>query len=138
MQQILSKYKNCGEFFFSLGSLLSNVCNAPPLYGVYIIYAIVPNVNDKLLYIGKGGSIKTNATFKNQKLCGRINATRGNGTAQTYFTTQMNNLSIQTIRFNWYVTFQNQLRDIPGCVEALLIQRYFQIYGALPPWNVCF
>jgi hypothetical protein len=28
--------------------------------------------------------------------------------------------------------------DVPGYVEGLLMQRYFEVHGKLPSWNICF
>jgi len=35
----------------------------------------------------------------------------------------------------WYETFNEKTKDIPSFVEALLLQRHFDIYGRLPDWN---
>lgn len=140
MQQILANYPQSGSFLFSLGSSLRNVCNAPNLPGVYLIYSFNSDGEEILKYIGKGGSIKTNGSWKSQMLIGRINASRGNPmvSAQTYFTNKVQQENLTQIKFRWYVTFNNNISDIPGFVEGLLIQEYFRVNGSLPDWNNCF
>ena len=35
----------------------------------------------------------------------------------------------------WYVTLDDNFRDLPGYVEGLLMQRFYTKYGRLPLWN---
>jgi hypothetical protein len=43
--------------------------------------------------------------------------------------------NIDALDIYWFVTFDTKHKDLPGFVESLLIQRFFEIHGKLPLWN---
>jgi hypothetical protein len=46
--------------------------------------------------------------------------------------------NIEALDIYWFVTFDKKNQDLPSYVLALLMQRYFEIHGSLPPWNESF
>ena len=42
---------------------------------------------------------------------------------------------IEALDVYWYDTFNDQNMDIPGFVEAIIMQRFFDLQGRLPRWN---
>jgi len=45
---------------------------------------------------------------------------------------------LEALHFEWYVTFDKENQDLPSYVEAIMMQRYFEIYRELPLWNKSF
>jgi len=46
--------------------------------------------------------------------------------------------NIDGLDIYWFVTFDKTNRDLPGYVEGLIMQIYFERYGSLPAWNNSF
>lgn len=131
----LDKYHNQGHFFFQKGDSLATQSRAVPnLPGVYYIIRLAQG-NVDLVYIGKSGTILQNGRFKNQLLRNRLNNKQDGIKRQLFFDLKMEQEDIDGLDIYWFVTFDNQHNDLPAYVEAVLIQRYFNIHGCLPPWN---
>jgi|SRR5690554_166515 len=140
----LNKYQNTGHFFFEKGSMLSQVTKeVPNLPGVYYILRLARGKID-LVYIGKSGTIEQNGTFKNQLLRKRLNTCVELGRndkqekdiqQQEFFEQKIDEENIDALDIYWFVTFDENHQDLPGYVEGALIQRYFDTFGELPPWN---
>lgn len=130
-----NKYKNNGHFFFRTGDTLSIVSkDVPNLPGVYYIIKLA-NGRIELVYIGKSGTMHQNATFGGQMLRGRINNKQDDVNRQQYFEQKVKEEQIDALDIYWFVTFDEKHKDLPGHVEGLLLQRYFELHGTLPPWN---
>lgn len=130
-----NKYKNNGHFFFQKGDKLTDVSkDVPELPGVYYIMRLAKGKID-LVYIGKSGTITQSGKFKKQLLRGRINNKQEGTKRQEFFDEKMNVENIDGLDIYWFVTMDKINSDLPGYVEGLLIQRYFGVYGELPPWN---
>ena len=54
---------------------------------------------------------------------------------QDFFNNIISNQSLDGLHIEWYVTFDKNNQDLPAYVEAVIFQRYFEIYGELPEWN---
>lgn len=131
----LNKYKNKGHFFFKIGDVLSiQSRDAPNLPGVYYILLLAGGKID-LVYIGKSGTILQNGNFKYQLLRNRINNKQEGQKRQQYFEQKISQEGIDGLAIYWFVTFDKQHQDLPGYVEGLIMQRYFDQYGCIPPWN---
>jgi hypothetical protein len=103
--------------------------------GVYLVHGYQDN-EWKLLYIGRSGTLHNNGTFSDQKLLKRITKGKQEGIPRRrFFREQMEKLSIETLKFDWFVTFADDLRVIPAKAEADLLQAYFDEHNQLPPWN---
>lgn len=131
----LSEYKKNGHFFFQEGdSLTIQSKDVPDLPGVYYILRLSHDKED-LVYIGKSGTVLQNGQFKNQLLKGRINNKQEGMKRQQFFEQKMEQENIDGLYVYWFVTYDKQHQDLPGSVEGLIIQRYFDIHRCLPPWN---
>ena len=131
----IKKYKNNGHFFFKKGDDLKQVTkDVPALPGIYYIVRLAKG-RIELVYIGKSGTIQQNGQFKDQGLQGRLNNKQEGIKRQDYFESQILRENIDALDIYWFVTFDTKNRDLPGFVEGLLIQRFFEINGRLPHWN---
>ena len=129
------KYKNNGHFFFKKGDRLSEVSkNVPDLPGVYYVIRLSKG-RVELVYIGKSGTITQSGQFKEQLLKGRINNKQDGLKQQDFFDKKMIEENIDGLDIYWFVTLDKTNNDLPGYVEGLLIQRFFEIHGRLPLWN---
>ena len=138
MFQELDKYKNKGHFFYTKDDLLSEQSkDVPNLPGVYLVYRLAGGKID-IVYIGKSGTIQQNGKPKDQVLRKRLNNTHQGLNPQDYFNKKIEEENIEALDIYWYVTFDNDYRDLPSFVEGLLIQKYFDLYGQLPIWNLEF
>jgi hypothetical protein len=130
----IKKYKNNGHFFFKKGDNLKQVTkDVPALPGIYYIVRLAKG-RIELVYIGKSGTIQQNGQFKDQGLQGRLNNKQEGIKRQDYFESQILRENIDALDIYWFVTFDTKNRDLPGFVEGLLIQRFFEINGRLPHW----
>jgi len=131
----LIQYKNNGHFFFKKGDKLSvQSQEVPELPGVYYILRLA-KAKVELVYIGKSGTMLQNGQFKNQLLKGRINNKQEGMKRQQYFEQKIEQENIDALDIYWFVTYNKHHQDLPGFVEGLIIQRYFELHGCLPPWN---
>ena len=134
MFDILTKYKNNGHFFFKKGQTLSQVCNAPEQAGVYFIL-MLPTGKIELVHIGASGTINQKGEFNTQLLRGRSNNKQNGTKRQQFFEEIMVQKEIDALDIYWFVTFDKDNRHLPSYVEALLLQKHFDIYGCFPEWN---
>ena len=137
----LDKYSDGGSFSFVEGSILSIVSKEVPKcnQGIYLVYK--EHVNAKrleLVYIGKSGTINQTGDFKTQGLFGRINNKHEGIKRHLFFTKKLQDETIKALQVHWYVTVTDDINDLPGYVEGLLLQRYFETNRKLPQWNKCF
>jgi len=131
----LKRYKNSGHFFFKKGDRLAEVSQeVPELPGVYYILRLARGKID-LVYIGKSGTITQLGTFKDQLLKGRINNKQDNIKRQVFFDKKMAEENIDGLDIYWFVTMDKTNNVLPGYVEGLLMQRFFEVHGKLPLWN---
>lgn len=130
-----NKYTNHGHFFLSPGdNLQEKSSEVPDLPGVYYIIRLAGGGID-LVYIGSSGTVNQNGTFSNQPLRGELIDKQDGMKRQQYFDQKMKQEDIEALDIYWFVTFDENHQDLPGYVEGVLMQRYFEIYGNLPPWN---
>ncbi len=131
----LRKYRQNGHFFFTKSvSLLEASKEVPELPGVYYILRLARGRID-LVYIGKSGTLMQNGKFKTQLLRSRLNNKQDGMKREDFFLQKMQYEHIDGLDIYWFVTFDNTNRDLPAYVEGMLMQRYFEIHGKLPPWN---
>lgn len=131
----LNKYRINGHFFFSKGDALAEAStDVPDAPGVYYILRLSKGHVD-LVYIGKSGTVRQDSTFRDQLLRGRINNHQQGISRQQYFDQKMEEEEIEALDIYWFVTYDDKTGDLPSYVEGLIMQRYFETYGCLPPWN---
>lgn len=133
----LNIYEDTGHFFFERGQKLSEVCNAPEKPGIYYIIQLRKG-KVQLVYIGASGTINQKGKFSSQLLYGRINNKQNGVKRQRFFETIMAQNEIDALDIYWYVTFDENNRHLPAYVEAVLLQKHFELYGCLPEWNKSF
>jgi len=134
---LVSKFPIHGTFKILNGRELSNKIRenrVPDKPGVYLIYSesIDP---ESLLYIGKAGTMKTDGSFKNQGLSGRLCAKQDGKPRPQFFQEVMDQFAIQALYFQWFVTFAEDTKILPAKAEADLIQAYYDTFGRLPLLN---
>jgi len=131
----LHKYKNKGHFFFKKGQQLSQESkNVPDKQGVYYIFRLAQHKVD-MVYIGKSETIEQNGEYINQSLREMFDNKQQNVKRQVFFEQKMIEEDIEALDIYWFVTFDENHNDIPQYVEGLIMQRYFETFGELPPWN---
>jgi len=129
------KYKKNGHFFFKKGENLKEVSKSvPDLPGVYYIVRLSKG-RIELVYISKSGTLQQDGQFKGQGLKGLLNSTQEGIERQDFFESIISKENIDALDIYWFVTFDSKSQDLPGFVEGLLIQRFFELYGRLPLWN---
>ena len=134
----LDKYKINDHFFFEDSDSLGKVCNAPKTEsGVYVIYALSKG-KVELLYIGSAGKVQRDGHLNNSSggLYSQIVDCKQFGNSRKIsWPVKMFEEQIEALDIYWFVTFNQDVKDIPAFVEGVIIQRYFEIHGALPRWN---
>ena len=138
----LKKYKTNDHFFVMKNSALEKVCNAPKTTsGIYLVFALKKG-RIELVYIGSSGKIQNDGSIKNREvgLYDRIvNGHQfGNIPRKISWLNKINEEGMDGLDVYWYDTFNNKTKDIPAFVEAVIIQRHFDIYNKLPDWNIEF
>ena len=131
----LDKYQNRGSFSFREGDKLRTVSkNVPNLPGVYYFEQVIEKQKN-IIYIGASGTIETIGEFKKQLLKKRLNNKQDRMLRQVFFDNKLRQENISEINVHWFVTFDEKTKDLPGFVEGLLFQKFFEIHGRLPEWN---
>ena len=126
------KYKTQGHFFFKKGnSLKEQSVDVPELPGVYYILRLAKGKVD-LVYVGKSDNDLQSGSTVGASLADALTQ------AVAQFENKMTEENIDALDIYWFVTMDKTNNDLPGYVEGILMQRYFDIHGKLPPWNKCF
>jgi len=131
----IKKYKNNDHFFFKKGNRLSEVSkDVPQMPGVfYIIRLSYGRV--ELVYIGKSGTFIQSGKFIEHLLNDSFNNEQEGIKRQQFFDKKMIEENIDGLDIYWFVTMDKTNNDLPGYVEGILMQRYFEVHGKLPLWN---
>ena len=135
----LKKYKNNNHFFVKPDSNLEKVCNAPKTgSGIYLVYELKRG-KINLVYIGSSGKVQNNGKIK-QGIGGLydqiVNGHQfGEIPRKISWIQKLNVEKIDGLDVYWYETFTKDIIDIPAFVEAILIQRFYEVNLRLPDWN---
>ncbi len=142
-EKILNKYKIKGYFTFKPFESLESKCNAPTdKNGIYLIYKIM-NTQEELIYIGSSGQMKDGKLKTRKSGLGGMKDRIVNGYHPKFgkirrkkaFPIQMNIENIPQLKFYWFVTYDDENKDIPSEVEKKLTNEYKNIFGKLPDWH---
>jgi hypothetical protein len=87
-----------------------------------------------VLYIGKGGTITTSGTFKNQDVPNRLKASRGNVSSDTWFADLCRGDGPLLVEY----VFLRSIPQCPALLESQLLQEHLNHYGRLPVANKSF
>ena len=134
----LTKYKHNGQFYFKIGESLTQAAKDVPddKSGVYLVYVVE---TDKLIYIGSTGKMKQDGNLKVRQGGMRDRIVNGkqfqNMPRKIAWSLQMKEDRFNQILVKWYVTFDEQNKNIPSSTEGKLIQEYFDTKKELPLWN---
>ena len=106
------------------------------------IYVWENNASKEIIYIGMAGKVKTNGEFVNHSVQKRLLASRGKDSSsgkdiQTnqYVQSILINDNMKEMNIHVFHLKENQ---IPGYVEAILINTYYQEKKRLPKYNSSF
>lgn len=98
-------------------------------YGVYIVRQKSTN---KVLYVGKGGTINNQGDFKSHDIPGRLRNVRENDLpADKWYGRLLDEKGPLLIQY----VFLGRRPVSPGLAEARLLQAYLNDHGHLPPYN---
>jgi excinuclease UvrABC nuclease subunit len=137
INHLKQRFLDNGSFKYRKGDTLSKVIEenkVPDKPGVYLIFGST-NFEQKLLYIGRAGTIKNNGTFSNQKLEKRLKAKQSNKRRQEFFKEVIEKYQFNSLEIYWFVTHYRENKILPSLIEAELIQEYYNSYLRLPPLN---
>ncbi len=133
---ILKSYKHNGSFVFNRQDQLVEVCNAPrDESGVYLIYS---NDSDHIIYIGSSGKMHQNGKLKtrpNGIWARLVNGKEREKPRQEEWPRKMGEANLNSIRIEWYITFNEETEHIPLYVESMLLQKFYEDHKRLPIWN---
>jgi hypothetical protein len=130
------KYQETGHFFLKADGDLETSCNASKSgNGVFIVNQLKRGRIDIVL-IGSSGKIQKNGSFRKTDCL--FNSIVKDPKFGLSWMNRIKKGDIDGLDVYWYVTFNQKTRDIPFFVQSLLMQRYFELYGLLPDWNVEF
>jgi len=139
MLDFLKEYEK-GSFSFPKAGSLDVLCNAPKdVSGVYVVYN--SEFRDKPIYIGSSGIMQNNGEIKHRDggMYDRIvNGDQFGKPRKKSWPSEMEEQEINELLICWFVTFSENVTDIPKFVEAVLIQKHYKLFLALPSWNKSF
>lgn len=129
----INKYKNNDHFFFKPESKLVELTkNIPDKPGVFYIFRLSRGRVD-LIFIGRTGLLSENP--ENQSLRKELGDSETGKKFQAFFDEKMKKEDVDALDIYWYVTMDKNHQDLPYYTEGLLLQRYFEVFGDIPPWN---
>ncbi len=152
VQKLKERYPVNGSFYVTPSSSIANNIKTQRNNkivegkGVYIFTA-KQNNQEKTMYIGKAGTIKTSGEWAVQNLFGRISnknyqpvykefGLKKSVNRQKFFDKVFELEKADAIGVYWFVSWDaNKFKELPGLAEALALQSYFDMYGRLPEWN---
>ena len=88
-----------------------------------------------MVYIGKSVAITQNGEVKNLLQGAGPNNEQEKVKGQLFLDMKMQKENIDGLDIYWFITMNKKNNDLPGYVEGLLIQRFFETYDRLPEWN---
>ncbi len=134
----LEIYTSSDYFFFSGDANLASVCNAPrDGAGVYTVYSL-KNGRVELVYIGSSGKILKDGNLKcrNGGIYDRIVNNKQFGKPRRHsWKEKIHEENIEALDVYWFKTFDEVHQDLPGTIEGIIMQRYYDVYQKLPRWN---
>src|SRR5450755_769192 len=103
------------------------------------VFTSLPPCSDipTIIYIGKAGTLMRDGSFKEQKLRRRLTNLQGRIRRTVFFRDYIFKRNLAGLMFEWFVTFDGNVRDLPLLAEAKLLQEFFNEHGCLPELNSC-
>jgi hypothetical protein len=134
IEEYRQKFPRQGVFTFKQGQKIKDLVKAadvPNEYGVYIVFSPLKQV----LYIGLSGTMLNNGSFKAQGLKKRLTNRQKKISRQDFFDKMLEEKQLNSLVFEWFITFDNKSRILPRLAESQLLQTYFNCNGKLPHYN---
>ena len=123
------EYVDSLERFREVVSRHFGLFKGKPKYGVYVVRQKSTN---EVLYVGKGGTIDNQGSFKGQDIPGRLRNVRANNvSANEWYAALLNETGPLLIEY----VFLGMRPVSPGLAEARLLQAYLNDHGHLPSCN---
>lgn len=133
----LKNYRTNGSFYFNAYDNLAVVCNAEKSSsGVYIVHG-KKEEKYMLLYVGISGKMTNEGSIKIRKggIYDRLVNGKQFGQSRKFsWKERMAIDDLDELYIQWFDTFLNN-KHIPKYVEGVLLQKYYEIFFSLPPWN---
>lgn len=138
MFRYLDQFQEKGQFVFSQGDILSQVCNAPDhSSGIYLVYADEVSLKN-LIYIGISGREGKDGEIIHRQdgIGGRIIKGKQFGEARrNSWPLRMKEDGIKKLQIQWYVTHGKFDQKFPRKIESKLLLVLKASLGSLPIWN---
>lgn len=99
--------------------------SVPNTHGVYRILQ-----GDRVLYIGRGGSVRQDGSRSDQGLAKRLTNRHDGKSRNQWLADVMDELNLDSVVIDWRET-----KELPCLAEARLLQEYFDEHGCLPLFN---
>lgn len=134
VEEFQVKFPVRGKFEFRQGQRIREVVRSaevPEEYGAYII----SDSEGRVLYVGRSGTMLNDGRFQRQTLLGRLTNRQGGLSRQEFFGNMLRERDVQSLHFEWFVTFGGANKVLPSLAESQLLQAYFDDHGRLPPYN---
>jgi hypothetical protein len=136
------KFPENGEYILQLGQSIAvqrDTTGISDKRGVYLIYGKKRSQHLILLNIGRSGTLMRNGQFKKQTLLSRLTKGKQHGLYRpTFFIKEMEDGGYNSLKFQWFVTFNDKVKALPAFAEAELLQAFYSERGRLPEWNRSF
>jgi hypothetical protein len=129
-------YPHHGSFRLKRGESIRKAVRegkVPQACAIYIVTAL--SRTRRIVYIGRAGTMKRDGTWRVQKLYGRLCAVQGGKPRSTFFRQYIQRERLKGLLFEWFVTFNGDIKVLPCLAEAQLLQAYFSKHGCLPELN---
>lgn len=132
------KFVQHGEFTLLPNQSINEVVkheHVPDDPGVYMYFS-----RDDLkhpLYIGKAGTMRTDGTWMEQRLNGRLTMKQDGIYRKEYFRNLMAERNFAGLMFLWFVTHGQNGKVIPALAELELLQAHYNEFHCLPELNKC-
>ena len=100
---------------------------------------VMKNGGIELVYIGSSGKVQNNGQIKHRD--GGLYARIVNDhqfweiPRKRSWKRKLTDEQIEALDVYWYSTFDNENTDIPAYTEAIIMQRFYEIYGCLHRWE---
>ena len=138
IERVSRQFLKNGSFFLQPGESINDAVireRVPNEFGVYLIYD--RNRTSRPIDIGKAGTMRTDGTWKNQGLRGRLTAIQKHKRRVEYFRELMCDTCTGGLEFRWFVTHDGEKGRLPALVEMELLQAHVDEFRRLPDNNEC-
>lgn len=137
LETYAERFTNRGELLLKPGEALEGAVSAagvPHAPGVYLVYGRAGD-GERLLYVDKAGTLRSDGSFTSQMLDDRMTAKQYGKARTTLWPRWIEQMELEALVIRWFVTFEGEPRVLPAKAESDLLQAWFDDHGCLPPEN---